>query len=93
MELGAVGDELPTAVSEVALSNSFLGKIVEVCIVTEDHQRTMAGLVRLGIGPFRVYTFDDNTLAAPTCRGEDRPFSLKVCFATNNDLTWGSCNR
>jgi len=80
--------ELPKVVSEFALSNAFLGKIVEVCIVTEDHHRTMAGLVRLGIGPFRVYTFDDTNLAAPTYRTQHSPFSLTVCFATNNDLTW-----
>jgi methylmalonyl-CoA/ethylmalonyl-CoA epimerase len=88
MNPGAVGDALPTVVSETALSNAFLGKIVEVCIVTEDHRRTMAGLVRLGIGPFRVYTFDSSNLTAPTYRGESSPFGLKVCFATNNDLTW-----
>lgn len=88
MNPGAVGDALPTVVSETALSNAFLRKIVEVCIVTEDHRRTMAGLVRLGIGPFRVYTFDSSNLTAPTYRGESSPFGLKVCFATNNDLTW-----
>jgi hypothetical protein len=59
----AIGTGLPTVLSEFALSNAFLGKILEVCIVTEDHRRTMAGLVRLGIGPFRVYTFDDNVVA------------------------------
>ena len=75
-------------VSEFQLSNAFLGRIVEVCIVTEDHQRTMAGLVRLGVGPFRVYTFDNETLAAPTYRTQHSPFSLKVCFAKNDGLTW-----
>ncbi|MEX5721072.1 hypothetical protein [Geodermatophilus maliterrae] len=29
-----------------------------MCLVTEDHRRTMEGLARLGIGAFRVYTFD-----------------------------------
>jgi len=80
--------ELPTVVTEFALSNAFLGRIVEVCIVTEDYRRTMAGLVRLGVGPFRVYTFDDGNLAAPTYRGESSAFSLKVCFASNEGLTW-----
>ncbi len=88
MQPEASGDDIPTVVSEFQLSNAFLGKIIEVCIVTEDHHRTMAGLVRLGIGPFRVYTFDDETLAAPTYRGERTAFSLKVGFAKNDDLTW-----
>ena len=79
---------LPDVLSEFELSNAFLGKIVEVCVVTEDHERTMAGLVRLGIGPFRVYTFDDQSLAAPRYRGQSSPFALKVCFAHNAGLTW-----
>ncbi|MDQ3714757.1 MAG: VOC family protein [Actinomycetota bacterium] len=86
--VAAAAGPLPAVLSESALDNAFLGKVVEVCIVTEDHYRTMAGLVRLGIGPFRVYTFDDTNLAAPTYRGEDSPFSLTVCFATNAGLTW-----
>lgn len=88
MESEASDTDLPTVLSEFALSNSFLGQIVEVCIVTEDYRRTIAGLVRLGVGPFRVYTFDDETLAAPTYRTESSRFSLKVCFAQNNGLTW-----
>jgi hypothetical protein len=42
--------ELPTVVSEAELSNSFLGALVEICIVTADHRRTMERLVRYG-GP------------------------------------------
>jgi methylmalonyl-CoA/ethylmalonyl-CoA epimerase len=78
----------PEVLGEFALSNSFLGKILEVCIVTEDCHRTMAGLVRMGIGPFRVYTFDDTTVTLPTYRGRPASFSIRVCFATNNELTW-----
>jgi len=78
----------PEVMGEFRLSNSFLGKIIEVCIVTEDYRRTMAGLVRLGIGPFRVYTFDHNSVTFPTYRGTTARFSLRVCFATNNGLTW-----
>jgi methylmalonyl-CoA/ethylmalonyl-CoA epimerase len=81
-------DELPSVISEFQLSNAFLGKIVEVCFVTEDHQRTMEGLVRLGIGPFRVYTFSPEFVTGQSYRGEPSEFSLKVCFATNNGLTF-----
>ncbi len=79
---------LPEVVSEFALANSFLGKIIEVCLVTDDVQRTMEGLVRLGIGPFRVYTFTSETVSDQRYRGEASPFSLRVCFATNDDLTF-----
>jgi hypothetical protein len=48
----------------------------------------MEGLVRLGIGPFQVYTFTSETVTEQTYRGESSPFSLTVCFATNDDLTF-----
>ena len=80
--------DLPEVLSEFALSNAFLGKIVEVCLVTADHQRTMEGLVRLGIGPFRVYTFDSDDVADQTYAGQSSPFSLQVCFATHEGLTF-----
>jgi methylmalonyl-CoA/ethylmalonyl-CoA epimerase len=82
------GPQLPDVLDEFTLSNSFLGKIVEVCFVTEDHLRTMAGLVRLGIGPFRVYTFNPDSVTQQTYHGQPSSFSLTVCFATNNDLTF-----
>ncbi|MDT5072650.1 MAG: hypothetical protein QOH82_1970 [Mycobacterium sp.] len=80
--------DLPEVLSEFALSNSVLGKIIEVCLVTEDHQRTMEGRVRPGIGPFRVYTFTSENVTEQTYRGQPSPFSLQVCFATNDDLTF-----
>lgn len=79
---------LPEVLSEYKLSNSFLGRIVEVCLVTEDHQRTMEGLVRLGVGPFRVYTFDAGNTVDRTYAGQPEDFSVKVCFATNDGLTF-----
>ena len=35
----------------------FLGKAIEICIVTRDVDRTMAGMWRMGIGPWRKYAF------------------------------------
>ena len=79
---------LPAVLSETELSNAFLGNLVEVCFATEDHQRTMEGLVRLGIGPFRVYTFDSGSTTGRTYRGDPEDWSLKGCFAVNNGLTY-----
>jgi ABC-type multidrug transport system ATPase subunit len=45
----------PEVISENRLSNSFLGNLIEICIVTRNHRRTMEGMVRLGIGPWRVH--------------------------------------
>lgn len=61
--------------------NSFLGKVIEICFVTADHRRTMEGLVRLGIGPWKVYTFDSTTVDQRTYRGADADYAIKVCFA------------
>jgi methylmalonyl-CoA/ethylmalonyl-CoA epimerase len=68
--------ELPSVISEFQLSNSFLGDIVEVCLVTENHQRTMEGLVRLGIGPFWVYTFSPESVTGQSYRGEEPSFII-----------------
>jgi len=73
---------------ENRMSNSFLGDLVEVCIVTRDHRRTMEGLVRLGIGPWRVYTFTPENVTGQTYGGEPAAFSLKVCFAESANVIW-----
>jgi len=70
----------PTVVSPTELSNSFLGGLLEICFVTADHQRTMQVLVRLGIGPWRVYTFNSETVTKQTYRGAGADWAIKVCF-------------
>lgn len=81
-------NELPEVVSATELSNSFLGKLIEVCFVTADHRRTMEGLVRMGIGPWRVYTFDSTTVTDRTYHGEAADFAIKVCFADVGDMAF-----
>jgi methylmalonyl-CoA/ethylmalonyl-CoA epimerase len=77
---------LPSVLSATELSNSFLGNLIEICFVTADYRRTMKGLVRLGIGPWRVYTFDSTTVSGRTYRGADADYAIKVCFADSGDL-------
>ena len=74
--------------SDSALSNSFLGDAIEICIVTRDYKRTMEGLVRLGIGPWRVYTFSPETVTEQTYMGKPAEFSIKVCFARAKNVIW-----
>ena len=69
------------------LADPFLGDIVEVCIVTYDYQRVMSGLVQLGIGPWRVYTFTPENTSNQTYKGQTSAFSLKVCFAPLGSIT------
>lgn len=71
-----------------ASAPSFLGAITEVCIVTGDYEKTMDGLLRLGIGPFQVFDFTPATVTQRYFRGEEGSFELKVCFAKHGDLTF-----
>jgi methylmalonyl-CoA/ethylmalonyl-CoA epimerase len=82
----SIVDPSPSVVSATRLSNSFLGELIEICFVTADYRRTMAGLVRLGIGPWRVYTFDSRTVTDRTYRGAEADYAIKVCFADVGDL-------
>ncbi|WP_291732046.1 VOC family protein [Leisingera sp. F5] len=80
--------KLPSVVGGETLSNSFLGNAVELCIVTDDHVKTMEGLCRLGIGPWAVYTFSPETVSDQTYKGEPCEFALKVCFAQSGNMIW-----
>lgn len=51
---------------EGVLAQLFLGIVVEICIVTRDHRKTMDGLLRLGIGPFQVHTFNSENVHQQT---------------------------
>ena len=77
--------DLPRVLSATQMSNSFLGNLIEVCWVTSDHRRTMEGLVKLGLGPWRVYTFDSSTVTQRTYAGREADFGIKVCFADAGD--------
>jgi methylmalonyl-CoA/ethylmalonyl-CoA epimerase len=63
------------------LADPFLGNVMEIAIVTADAQRTMAGLCRMGIGPWQVHTFNPENTSNQTYRGHPSPFTMKVCFA------------
>jgi methylmalonyl-CoA/ethylmalonyl-CoA epimerase len=76
----------PDVLSKTELSNSFLGSLTEICFVTRDHRRTMQGLVQLGIGPWRVYTFDSSTVTDGTYHQQPADYGIKVCFATVGGL-------
>ncbi|WP_260695633.1 hypothetical protein [Rhizobium leguminosarum] len=74
-------DSVLKALSGGAETDSFLGNVVELAIVTSDHKRTMDGLLKLGIGPWRVYKFSPENTENQTYRGEAVSFELTVCFA------------
>ena len=83
----------PTVTGENSLSNSFIGNTKQVCLVTRDIHRTMAGLVKLGIGPWRVYTFGPDTCTDITYRGKPSTHSMRLALANSADMMWESYNR
>jgi hypothetical protein len=79
---------LPTVTSATTLSNSFLGDNIQICVVTHDYRRIMEGLVRAGIGPWRVYTFGPGTVTERTYRGQPADYSMKLCLAFSGTMMW-----
>jgi len=70
------------------LSNNFLGDVIEICTVTRDYRRVMQGMVELGIGPWRVYTFSPDTVSEQTYMGKPAEYSIKVYFAEVGNVIW-----
>ncbi|KAL9123359.1 MAG: hypothetical protein Q9187_000086 [Circinaria calcarea] len=70
------------------MSSPFLGNVVEICIVTNDHKRVVDGLIRLGIGPFQIYDFNASSVSSQKYFGQSASSELKVCFATAGSVVW-----
>ena len=79
---------MPEVVSDEALSNTFLGNVVELALITSDHRKTMDGLIKLGIGPWAVYEFNPDNVTEQTYDGKPAEFAIKVCFAKSGDMMW-----
>ena len=69
-------------------TDPFLGNAVEIAIVSGNHKRTMEGLWRMGIGPWRVFTFTPENTTNQTYRGSPSEFTLKVSFADMKNIVW-----
>ncbi|CZT50275.1 uncharacterized protein RSE6_11226 [Rhynchosporium secalis] len=80
--------EPPTTESPPTLAPTFLGNVVEICIVTPDHIKTLNGLLKLGIGPFQIHRFTPANVTQQTFRGQPARFELIVCFATQGSMVW-----
>ncbi|KAG5661891.1 hypothetical protein KAF25_004130 [Fusarium avenaceum] len=66
----------------------FLGKVVEICIVSSDCKRTVSELSKLGIGPFRIYEFNGSTVSNRQYRDQPSEFELLVAFAEQENMVW-----
>jgi hypothetical protein len=74
--------------TSVTTTTPFLGQPIEICIVTADLKHTLTGLMKLGIGPFKIFHFRPDTVSEQTIRGEPCPFELYVTFATQGSMVW-----
>lgn len=71
-----------------SLSTPFLGQPVEICIVTPNLRDTLSGLVRLGIGPFKIYTFSPQNVSEQQIKGRPVAFEIQVGFAEQGKMIW-----
>lgn len=63
------------------LAQPFLGSVDEICIVTPDLERTATGLMKLGIGPWKLMEINPQNTTEQSYRGRPTPFSIRVGFA------------
>ncbi|RBR26392.1 uncharacterized protein FIESC28_00797 [Fusarium coffeatum] len=66
----------------------FLGKVVEICIVTPNIRKTIESLTNLGLPPFKIFSFNAATVSNRTFRGLHSNFELLVAFADTGDMVW-----
>jgi methylmalonyl-CoA/ethylmalonyl-CoA epimerase len=71
-----------------ALPAGFLGDLSQIGIVSHDIERAVNGFLRLGIGPWNVYTFDKNTCTDLEFRGKPSDTVFKIALTTVNGLMW-----
>lgn len=67
------------------LAAPFLGRPIEICIVTPTLKPTLDGLLQLGIGPFKIYKFIPQTVSNQTFRGSPTAFEIEVAFAEQGE--------
>ena len=65
-----------------------LGEVVQVCLVTRDHRRTMDALMKLGVGPFRIYVFNQETTSDTRYYGQAHWFSALMGYASSANMMW-----
>ena len=64
------------------------GDVIQTCLVTRDHKRTMDSLIKLGIGPWRVYEFGQQTTSDTSYRGQPHWFSAVMAYAGSTNMMW-----
>lgn len=77
---------MDTSHASPKLRDNFLGQVAEICLVTPDIYKAMDGFLKLGIGPFQVFHFNNSTVHTMSYKGESTEFELRVAFAKQGSL-------
>lgn len=78
----------PLVSGAASLANSFIGKVIQICVVTRDHRACMEGFARMGIGPWAVFTADQSNTSDVTYHGKPAPFEIRCCIARSANMEW-----
>jgi methylmalonyl-CoA/ethylmalonyl-CoA epimerase len=70
------------------VTDDLLGDVVQICLVTKSHVRTMDSLLRLGIGPFRVHKHHPGTISNTRFRGNAHTFTAVMAYAYSANIMW-----
>jgi methylmalonyl-CoA/ethylmalonyl-CoA epimerase len=62
--------------------------ITQVGIVVRDLDARLEHYAKLGVGPWRVYTYDAPRLTDTKLRGVPTPFSMKLALAWTKEMNW-----
>jgi len=73
---------------QFALNPDVLGELSQIGIVTSNLSRSIDDMLRLGIGPWSVYTFDEHSCTDLTYLGKRAHFSARIALAYMPGLNW-----
>lgn len=80
--------DLQSIREKLQLPDGFLGELSQIGIVSNNLSRTVKALRRIGIGPWRVYTFGSDTCTDMTYMGESVEAEFKIALAHMPGLMW-----
>ncbi|MDF3282973.1 MULTISPECIES: VOC family protein [unclassified Gordonia (in: high G+C Gram-positive bacteria)] len=73
----------------LGLPNYSVGPLFQVARVTRDLRRTVDGMLRLGIGPWAVYTVDESNLTGYTYRGRvEKSSTILMALCRIGEMTY-----
>ena len=74
--------------SKNAVASDILCDVVQICVVTKDHVRTMERLWNMEMGPWRIFRFDPSNASETRYRGEPRSFTAVMAYANSVNMVW-----